>query len=100
MLTSMFHLDGCLLERPDVVPVGYQALQRHWRERVDELPDQLRVSLLTIQILENRYGYSYISKAMEALPLVRAAYDTALEQVDVLLMPTTHTCAPPPVTPR
>ena len=95
MLTSMFHLDGCLLERPDVVPVGYQALQRHWRERLDELPDQLRVSLLTIQILENRYGYSYISKAMEALPLVRAAYDNALEQVDVLLMPTTHTCAPP-----
>ena len=51
--------------------------------------------MLTIQILENRYGYTYISKAMEALPLVRAAYDKALEQVDVLLMPTTHTCAPP-----
>lgn len=94
MLTSMFHLDGCLLECPDVVPVGYQAYQRQWRERVEELPDHLQISLLTIQIMKNRYGYSYISKAMEALPLVRAAYDKALEQVDVLLMPTTPTTAP------
>jgi amidase len=95
MLTSMFHLDGCLLERPDVVPAGYLAYQRRWRERVDELPDHVRISLLSSQILHNRYGYEYVSKALEALPLVRAAYDAALSEVDVLVMPTTPTTAPP-----
>ncbi|KAA1194006.1 amidase [Pseudohalioglobus sediminis] len=94
MLTSMFQHDGCLLERPDVVPRGYLAHQRQWRERIDELPDHLRISLLSSQILGNRYGYEYVSRAQEALPVVRAGYDAALSSYDALVMPTTPTTAP------
>lgn len=94
MMISMFHNDGCLLERPDVVPAGYLAQQRQWRERVDELPDHLRISLLSSQILTNRYGLEYVSRALEALPVVRAGYDSALTRYDALVMPTTPTTAP------
>jgi amidase len=95
LLTSMFQLNGCLLERPDLVPERYQELHAHWRERADELPHNIKIGLLTAQITHNRYGYRYITRGMQKLPLVRAAYDRALEQVDVLVMPTTVTTAAP-----
>ena len=95
MMTSMFHMDGCLLERPDVTPESYLKVQAGWRERVDELPHNVKIGLLSARILHNRFGYTYISRAMQRLPLVRAGYDHALTGVDILLMPTTITTAPP-----
>ena len=95
MMISMFHMDGCLLERPDVTPEAYLKIQAGWRERTDELPHNVRIALLTAQILKNRYGYTYISRGMQRLPLIRAAYDEALTQVDILVMPTTITTAAP-----
>ena len=94
MMLSMFQMDGCLLERPDVTPEGYLTFQAGWRERTDELPHNIRIGLLTAQILKNRYGSTYISRGMQRLPLVRAAYDDALREVDVLVMPTTPSTAP------
>jgi amidase len=94
MMTSMFHLDGCLLERPDVTPEGYLLAQAKWRSRADELPHNVKVGLLGAKILQNRYGFTYVARAMQRLPAVRAAYDTALEQFDILVMPTTVTTAP------
>jgi amidase len=95
VMISMFHLDGCLLERPDVTPEEYLQVQSHWRERADELPHNVKLGLLTTRICQNRYGLAYISRAMRRLPLVRAAYDAALKEVDLLVMPTTITTAPP-----
>ena len=94
MMTSMFHLDGCLLERPDVTPEGYLLAQAKWRSRADELPHNVKVGLLGAKILQNRYGFTYVARAMQRLPAVRAAYDRALEQFDILVMPTTVTTAP------
>ncbi len=95
MMNSMFHLDGCLLERPDVTPEGYLHAQSQWRERTDELPHNVKIGLLTAQVLQNRVGFTYISRAMQRLPLVRAGYDAVLREVDILVMPTTITTAPP-----
>jgi amidase len=94
LMLSMFHMDGALLERPDVTPEGYLKAQAGWRERADELPHNVKIGLLTAQILKNRYGSTYISRGMERLPLVRAAFDNALQEVDILVMPTTPTTAP------
>ena len=44
--------------------------------------------------MRSRAGLTYIARAMERLPLVRAAYDAALDQFDILVMPTTITTAP------
>ena len=95
MMMSMFSMDGCLLERPDVTPEGYMAAHGRWRERADELPHNLKIGLLTAEIMRSRYGCTYIARAMERLPAVRAAYDQALAEVDLLVMPTTITTAPP-----
>jgi len=94
MMLSMFQMDGCLLERPDVTPEGYLKAQAGWRQRTDELPHNVKIGMLTAQVLKNRYGCTYISRGMQRLPLVRAAYDEALREVDVLVMPTTPTTAP------
>lgn len=94
MMISMFELDGCVMDRPDVIPEGYLTAQAAWRERADDLPHNVKIGLLTAQILRNRFGFTYISRAMQRLPLVRTAYDTALDQVDILVMPTTITTAP------
>lgn len=94
MMISMFELDGCVIERPDATPEGYMAIHSRWRERADELPHNVKIGLLTAEILRARSGYGYISRAMERLPAVRAAYDAALARVDVLVMPTTPFTAP------
>jgi amidase len=94
LMLSMFHMDGALLERPDVTPEGYLKAQAGWRERADELPHNVKIGLLTAQVLKNRYGSTYISRGMQRLPLVRAAFDNALQEVDILVMPTTPTTAP------
>ena len=94
MMLSMFQMDGCLLERPDVTPEGYLKAQAGWRQRTDELPHNVKIGMLTAQVLKNRYGCTYISRGMQRLPLVRAAYDYALREVDILVMPTTPTTAP------
>lgn len=94
MMLSMYEMDGCLLERPDVTPEGYMHAQAGWRQRTDELPHNVKIGLLTAQVLKNRYGYTYIARGMQRLPLVRAAYDDALRDVDILVMPTTISTAP------
>jgi amidase len=94
MMVSMFHHDGCILERPDVTPEGYLGAQAGWRARADDLPHNVKVGLLTAEIVRQRAGYTYITRAMQRLPLVRAAYDTALADIDILALPTTITTAP------
>ncbi len=89
MSTSMFNLDGCLLERPDLVPVGYVEKQHGWRERADEMPANVKTVLICSEVARRRAGYRYLAQAMQGVRLLRQAYDDALAQVDVLVMPTT-----------
>lgn len=95
LVTSMFHLDGCLLERPDVAPEGYIEQQSQWRQRADELPANVKSALISCEVMRRRHGYTFVSRAMQRLPMLRAAYNTALDDVDVLVMPTTPIKASP-----
>ena len=93
--TSMFNLDGCVIERPDIVPDGFIERQSRWRDRADELPANVKSVLITSEVLRRREGHVYISRSMQRLPTLRAAYDAALQDVDLLVMPTTPMKAPP-----
>ncbi len=95
ILTSMFHLDGCLLERPDITPPSYIEHQHRWREQATELPANVKSVLISCELLRRRAGYTSVARAMLRLPVLRAAYDAALAQVDVLVMPTTPMRATP-----
>jgi len=87
--TSMFNLDGCLIERPDAVPQSYVEHQHRWHERADELPANVKSVLISSEVMRRRYGYAYVARSMRGVRFMRAAYDRALQDVDVLVMPTT-----------
>ncbi len=85
----MFQLDGCLIERPDSVPESFIQHQMRWRGRADELPANIKSSLITGELLRRRYGYTLIARAKQNVQRMRQEYDNALTRVDVLVMPTT-----------
>jgi amidase len=89
MITSMFDVDGCAIDRPDVVPESYVVKQHGWRDRANELPITVKAALLFAAVMKRRFGYRYAARARAQLPVLRAGYDAALRDVDALVMPTT-----------
>ena len=89
MVTSMFQLDGAVLDRPDVVPPEYVERQRGWRDQADDLPATLKSVLISAELMRRRHGYRYMARSLQCLSLLRGAYDTALQRFDALALPTT-----------
>ncbi len=88
---------------------GYSWAGRYWehlapaltaglREHSQELSAQMKVTLIAGRWLKGRYAGALYAKAQNLRPWLRDAYTSALEDVDVLLMPTTpwraHALAP------
>jgi amidase len=74
-----------------------------WRDRANELSDTLKLGILTGHYMSSRNRGRYYGKAQNLNRLLTADYDSALEKVDVLLMPTTPMAAtrlPAPGAPR
>ena len=70
--------------------------------RANELPDTVKVGLLLGAYTDKYYQGYYYFKAQNLRRRLRAAYDAALNQYDLLLMPTTRMMAskiPPPDAP-
>jgi amidase len=65
-----------------------------WRARTNELPETLKMFMLAGQYGLSRYGGRYYAKCANLRRKLRAAYDEALKQHDLLLMPTTPMVAP------
>jgi amidase len=72
-------------------------LDRHaaWRDRADELSDTLKNTMLLGHYMVSRHRGHYYAKAQNLVRRLRAAYDAALAQYDVLLMPTLPMTATP-----
>ena len=68
-------------------PALFQALE-NWSEKFKDLPISAKVLLLHGKYLERYRGY-YYGKAKNMVVGLRAAYDRAFENYDLLLMPTT-----------
>lgn len=64
------------------------AFARGWRSRPDDLSETSKLVLLLGEYLRQEYHGRYHAKGMNLRPVVKAAYDKALEEVDVLVMPT------------
>ncbi|RTM15317.1 MAG: amidase [Bradyrhizobiaceae bacterium] len=60
-----------------------------WRDRADELSETLKLGILTGHYMSSRNRGRYYGKAQNLNRLLTADYDKALNEVDVLLMPTT-----------
>jgi amidase len=83
---------------------GYQWPGRYWeelapalsaglRDHAAELSPQMKTALVAGRYLRERFGGRYYARAQNLRGWLRAAYDEALDGVDVLLMPTTPWCA-------
>ncbi len=95
VVTSMFDMDGFLIERPDLVPIEFIRRQRDWRKHADTLPANLKSVLLTTRWMQKKHGTLWAAKAKQQIRALRAAYDQALSEVDALLLPTTPMKATP-----
>jgi amidase len=76
-----------------VYPLSIAARLASLRGRANELPDTVKVGMLLASYTDKHYqGYFYF-KAQNLRRRLRAAYDTALAEYDLLLMPTTRMMA-------
>jgi amidase len=95
LVHTVLYTDGCGTGREDLFPPSYLDFHRGWRQRADELPETVKATLLLSEYLRERHGHRLLAKSMNQMRHLRAAYDAALEQVDLLLLPTTPMKAPP-----
>lgn len=66
-----------------------------WREQADSLADTVKFTMLLGEYTIRAGGGRYYAKAQNLSRRLAAAYDAALAQYDLLLMPTTPLKAPP-----
>ena len=72
-------------------PAAVQAMH-NFPYLADDIPVNIRMVMLFGRYIE-RFGGQYHARARNLLPLLRKAYDQALSQYDLLLLPTTVTQA-------
>jgi amidase len=60
----------------------------NWRARADELPPTLKISMLVGEYFIRQHAGQYYAKAQNLSRQLREAYDDALSDVDLLVMPT------------
>jgi amidase len=74
-----------------------------WKHRADELSETLKISMLIGHYFIKHHRGHFYAKAQNLSRKLRAAYDAAVSQYDLLLMPTVPlkaTPLPPPNAPR
>src|SRR5262249_40352865 len=64
------------------------AFARGWRSRPDDLSETCKLVLLLGEYLNRTYHGRYHAKGQNLKPVVKAAYDAALAECDLLAMPT------------
>ncbi len=90
---SLFNSAGIARHVEGVYPIGLAARFAAVRERANELPDTVKVGMLLGGYTDQIYqGYFYF-KAQNLRRKLRAAYDAALAEYDLLVMPTTRVMA-------
>ena len=65
-----------------------EAFARGWRSRPDDVSETVKLVLLLGEYMHRHYHNRYHAKAQNLRVLLRAAYDKALANCDVLAMPT------------
>jgi amidase len=86
---ALLTTDGFGIGREDVMVPSLLAKQSRWRERANELPVTMQLTLLLAEHLGRERGFQVYAKAVNHFRRLRAAYDQALRDVDLLLLPTT-----------
>ena len=83
------------MSRPDLYVTSLMDFHRNWRSRANELSDTTKLFTLFGTYIRQYHGSRYYGKAMNITRRLTAAYDAALAEYDLLLMPTTPIKATP-----
>jgi amidase len=92
---TMMWGDGYGLSRPDLYVTSLMDAHRGWRHRANELSETTKLFTMLGTYIHQQHGHRYYGKAMNITRRLIAAYDAALAQCDLLLMPTTPMKAQP-----
>lgn len=92
---TMMWGDGYGVSRPDLYVTSLMDFHRSWRQRANELSETTKLFTLLGTYVRNHYGSRFYGKAMNVTRQLTAAYDAALAEVDLLLLPTTPMKATP-----
>jgi amidase len=92
---TMMWGDGYGLSRQDLYVTSLMDFQRGWRQRANELSETTKLFTMLGTYIHKHHGSRYYGKAMNITRRLTAAYDTALNEYDLLLMPTTPMKAQP-----
>lgn len=91
--TTMWNGDGYGASRGDLYPVSMMDFYRGWRRTANDMPVSGQFVLILGQYMLDTYGTRFYGKATNIIRRLRAAYDRALAECDLLLMPTTPVTA-------
>ena len=92
---TMMYGDGYGLSRSDLYSTSLMEFHRGWRRQADSLSETTKLFLLLGTYINNTFGPRYYGKAVNISRRLTAAYDKALANYDLLLMPTTPMKATP-----
>ena len=92
---TMMWGDGYGVSRQDLYVTSLMDHQRGWRQRANEMSETTKLFTMLGTYINEQYGTRYYGKAMNITRRLTAAYDAALADCDLLLMPTTPMKAQP-----
>lgn len=87
--------DGYGVSRNDLYVTGLMDFHANWRNRADELSETLKLCMLFGVYADKYHGKRFYGKAVNLTTKLREAYDSALAEYDILLMPTLPMTATP-----
>jgi amidase len=85
---TMMAMNGAGLNHEGLYNTALLDTSAGWRDRADELADTIKIISIFGRYSLNAYHGHYYAKAMNLRRRLRAAYDAALAECDLLLMPT------------
>ena len=88
IVQTMLLGDGFGGGRNDLYVTSLMEYQRGWRERINEFSDNAKLWALVGTYVTEREGMRHYGKAVNVARRLRAAYDAALAEFDLILAPT------------
>jgi amidase len=92
---TLLEMNGFGINHDSFYPLSVMQAAMKWREHADEFADTLKIATIFSKYTLHRYGGHYYAKAQNLRRRLRAAYDAALQNCDLLLLPTTVMKATP-----
>lgn len=85
---TFMHGDAYGASREDQFPLSLMQHHARWREHTNDLTEIAKVFLIYSEAMDRRGGNQMYGKAVNLSRWLRAQYDAALSQFDLLMMPT------------